>query len=399
MSSKIECTAVNDLIDLVQHRPLARDSGEDLLFQAPREANLRRPAAGTLPPQMMGVETPRPLGLFAVELPIEPTEARATMPVIPTRRQVFEPTPRPELTHDDVETTNVPRMSLRTELPAMAKKLALPAGIVLMISIGVGAAISMSRHHGPQVEATKPVDIAAAFTPPKIVIAPQQTVQSIPTPAPAHAAKLLEVRLESTPPGATATLLDTSNGNSTPLGTTPVEASVDPSKNYDVRFELEGRPSQTEHLDPAHSRIEVALADPTPVVAPAPVVAVKDKHHRHHTASAKKAATKRIATAPTTRSHAAAAAPNDQVATLASLHGGSKDAKKATDVPGKLAVTTSVPCAILLDGTNTGMTTPATLSVAAGHHSIRLIAATQHINKQVGVEVTAKKTTRVNETF
>ena len=76
-----------------------------------------------------------------------------------------------------------------------------------------------------------------------------------------------------------------------------------------------------------------------------------------------------------------------------------KDGKKATDVPGKLAVTTSVPCAILLDGVNTGMTSPATLSVAAGHHSIRLIAATQHINKQVGVDVTAKKTTRVNETF
>ena len=83
MSSKIECTAVNELIDLVQHRPLARDSGEDLLFQAPREANLRRPAAGTQPPPM---GTPRPIGLFAVELPIEPTEARATMPVIPTRR-------------------------------------------------------------------------------------------------------------------------------------------------------------------------------------------------------------------------------------------------------------------------------------------------------------------------
>ena len=66
----------------------------------------------------------------------------------------------------------------------MVKKLAVPAGIVLMISIGVGAAISMSRHHAPQVDATKPptsIDIAAAFTPPKIVIAP--------TPAPLPAAR------------------------------------------------------------------------------------------------------------------------------------------------------------------------------------------------------------------
>jgi hypothetical protein len=394
MSSKIECTAVNDLIDLVQHRPLARDSGEDLLFQAPREANLRRPAAGTQPPPMGTPRPVGPLGLFAVELPIEPTEARATMPVIPTRRQVFEPTPRPELTHEDIETTYVPRMSLRTELPAMARKLAVPAGIVLMISIGVGAAISMSRHHGPE---TKAVDVAAAFMPPKIVIAPKPA--PLPAPAPARPAKLVEVRLESTPPGATATLLDTSNGNSMPLGTTPVEASVDPTKNYDVRFELEGRPSQTEHLDPTQNRIEVALVDPTPVAAPAPVVAVKTKHQRHHATSAKKAATKRVATAPAARSHPApAAASNDPVAALASMSN-SKDGKKAADVPGKLAVTSSVPCAILLDGANTGMTTPATLSVAAGPHSLRLIAATQHINKQVAVEVTAKKTTRVNETF
>ncbi|MEO8844015.1 MAG: hypothetical protein ABI591_11240 [Kofleriaceae bacterium] len=388
---------MNELIDLVQHRPLARDSGEELLFSAPREANLRRPAAGTQPPPM---GTPRPIGLFAVELPIEPTEARATMPKISTRRQVFEPTPPPQLA-DELETTDVPRPSMRAELPVMVKKLALPAGIVLMISIGVGAAISMSRHHNLADTKSPPasINVAAAFTPPTIVVAPTPVVQ--PAPAPAHAAKLVEVRLESTPPGATATLLDTSTGNSTPLGTTPVEASVDPSKNYDVRFELEGRPSQTEHLDPAQSRIEVALVDPTPVVvASAPVVATKGKHHRHHATSAKKAATKRVATAPTTHSRAAAppAAAHDQVTALASM-GGTKDSKKASDVPGKLAVTTSVPCAILLDGANTGMTSPATFSVAAGHHSIRLIAATQHINKQVGVDVTAKKTTRVNQTF
>jgi PEGA domain len=335
MSFKIECTAVNELIDLVQHKPLARDSGEDFLFSAPREANLRRPAAGTQPPPM---GTPRPIA------------------------------------------TDVPRQhpaAMRAELPAMVKKLALPAGIVLMVSIGVGAAISMSRHHAPEA---KPVAIAAALPPPVIVTAPQQV--ALPAPPP-HVAKLVEIRLESTPPGATATLLDTSNGNSTPLGTTPVDASVDPSKNYDVRFELAGRPSQTEHLDPARSRIDVALVDPAPLPAVATPAVQNAKHHRHHATAAKKAVTKRVATAPVVRTHAPA--PNQVGA--------------PTDVPGKVAVTTSVPCAILLDGTNTGMTTPATLSVAAGHHSIRLIAATQHINKQVGVDVTAKKTTRVNETF
>src|SRR5450432_3249702 len=152
MASKIECTAVNELVDLVQRRPLDRDSGEDLLFSAPREANLRRTAAGTQPPPM---GTPRPIGLFAVELSIEPTEARATMPKISVRKPVFEATPR-----DDLETTQVPRYSSRlseltAELPILARKFAIPAGILVMVGIGVGAAISISRHH-TTAPATKP---------------------------------------------------------------------------------------------------------------------------------------------------------------------------------------------------------------------------------------------------
>jgi hypothetical protein len=384
MSSKIECTAVNELIDLVQHRPLRRDSAEELFFQPPREANLR--ATGTQPPPAA-----KPRALFAVELPMEPTEARATMPVISYRKQVFEPTPR--RAEEDLETTYVPRHVLSGDVPTLLKKLALPAGILLMIGIGVGAAVSMTRHK--TAAAGTQLDVAAAFTPPKVIIAP-------PAPVIKAAPALLTVRLESTPPGATATLLDTSNGNSTPLGTTPVEASVDPAKTYDVRFELEGRTAQTEHLDPAQPRIDVALAEPIQVVAPAPVVAEK-QHHHHHTAT--HVAAKRVATATPARTinKTKLATPDfspsksSKQDALASL--GPAPDKKGSDVPGKVAVSASVPCAILLDGANTGMTSPATLTVAAGHHNIRLIAATQHINKQFAVDVTAKKTTRLDQTF
>ena len=392
MSSKIECTAVNELIDLVQQKPLDRDSAAELLFQPPREANLRRQVDGT----------PAPRGLWAVELPVEPTEARATMPKIPARRNQFEPTPRPSVTD---------RMAGAPDVHAMLKKLAVPAGILVMVGIGVGAAISLTRHRSSGSAGT-PLDYVAAFTPPKIVMpAPP------PPPAPAKA-KLVDVMLASTPPGATATLLDNSTGASTPLGSTPVEASLDPTKQYDVRFELDGHRATTQHLDPATSKkLEVALAEPeSEPVAAAPAPAKTS--HRHH--QAKKAAAKRIATAPSARhgdddgiaSLAAASTgkrgPADQSGKTIrgpadpggkTIRGPADQSGKTIDAPGILSITTSVPCAILVDGANTGKTTPAKISVPAGHHSVRLIAATQHINKQISVDVAPKKTTKLFQSF
>jgi hypothetical protein len=374
MSSKIECTAVNELIDLVHQKPLDRDSGVELLFQPPREANLRRQVDGT----------PAPRGLWAVELPVEPTEARATMPKIPTRKPELEPTPR--LAETARRSARAQRAE--TDIPLTLKKFGVPAGILVMVGIGVGAAISLSRHR----ETGTPIDFIAAFTPPKIVVVP-------PPPPAAVKRAFVDVMLASNPPGATATLLDNSTGASTPLGSTPVEASLDPTKQYDVRFELAGRRATTQHLDPASShKLEVALAEPEPTTSDpdaAPAPAPTGKHHRRHQTAAKKAATKRVATAPAARH---AKGDDDGISALAAASTARKDAKPS-DAPGILAITTSVPCAILLDGANTGKTTPTKMSVAAGHHSIRLIAATQHINKQISVDVAPKKTTKLFQAF
>src|SRR2546423_1349422 len=58
--------------------------------------------------------------------------------------------------------------------------------------------------------------------------------------APEKAVALVGVRVESTPSGATVTLLDA--GKSSFIGTTPVDASVDPSRSYDVVLSREGEP-------------------------------------------------------------------------------------------------------------------------------------------------------------
>ena len=377
--SNSESTAINELIDLVQRKPLDRDSDEDLLFEAPRAARLAR---GTTAPPMFEAAPAPPVvptthaaaSLFPVELPSEPTEARATMPVISTRKQVFEPTPRND---DSLATMYVPR---HEPLDQMLKKLALPLVGLLVAGVAIGGVVALARHHraeahveAPAVAAANPIAAPAPAPLPVIVAA---------KPA------LVAIRLDSTPSGASATLVD--NGASTPLGTTPVDAAVDPSKSYDVVFSLEGRITKIEHFDPnATNHVEVALVEPTiapPAPAPAPVVAAAPARHHHHAAPKQQAA--RVAAI--TPSHS----PTPQrVASSA------KPAAAATG-NGSLMISTNPPCAILIDGHNTGLTSPqAAIALPPGSHQVRLIAAAAHINKLVAIEIVPHHTTKVVQTF
>jgi hypothetical protein len=435
MSSKIECTAVNELIDLVQKKPMDRDSGVELLFAPPAGASIRRPANGTPPlfagdvpaaitdqradpgarhaanvakaaqPRNLAVEpievraTPQKLGAGTPPFDVAPAAPAAPAASIPALDQVTGRKPRPPV-QDDLETTYIPRAA-NADLPRLLKRLVVPAGILVMVGIGVGAAVSFSHH-----DEGKPFDYIAATTLPKVpptvmVPPPPMAVPRLPVKA-----TLVAVRIDSTPTGASATLLDRDTGNSMPLGSTPLEASLDPAKSYDVRFELDGRPTTTEHLtlaaSDAHPTLSVAFAAADPAPAPVPATTGKKKHHHHERVNS--AAAKRVSAAPrsvaaaakTPASRGEAAPASRGEAALASL-GPAKD--KRTEPPGALSVSASIRCAILVDGVDTGMVTPAKLTVAAGHHSVRLIAATQHINKQVGVDVIAKKTTRLDQTF
>src|SRR5439155_25942496 len=109
--------------------------------------------------------------------------------------------------------------------------------------------------------------------------------------------KLVDVRIDSKPAGATVMLVD--NGKTTFLGTTPVAASLDPARSYDVIFTREGYGTQMTHLDPNQSQrlaitlgkgtapavvtkaAAVAAVVPAVVVAPAPAPV---HHHHHHDA-------------------------------------------------------------------------------------------------------------------
>jgi hypothetical protein len=82
--------------------------------------------------------------------------------------------------------------------------------------------------------------------------APRPVVRPVAsTPQPIETARVA-IRLDSEPAGAAAVLVD--DGQPRVLGTTPLNAQVDPHKQYDVILTLDGHHTHVEHLDPAHDQ-------------------------------------------------------------------------------------------------------------------------------------------------
>jgi len=162
-------------------------------------------------------------------------------------------------------------------------KLALPMGLLIVLGVLIGLAITSKSKSEAEPAKPEPATSAAASSAPVAKPTPAPTAPPIPpapsstnsallaatTPsAPPPAAepakpKLVEVRLESTPPGANVTLVD--DGSVSLLGKTPIDASVDPSRRYEVVFALDAHPTKVVHLDPAKSlSVAVTLDTPKP---------------------------------------------------------------------------------------------------------------------------------------
>lgn len=315
---KIESSAVNDLIQLVGGAPLARDSAEDLLFRAP------------IPPS-------RP-------------SARGT-----AKRRAVRPVPAPAPPPDETHalTRRVARPQLRKSPLALA---ALAAAGIAVGAVGYRLLPSKSA---PTVSAPAAA-LVHAPTP-----APSHPVVVPVAPEPPPAPALVELRFESDPAGASVMLVD--NGKSSPLGSTPLAASVDPSRAYDVIFTLEGRPTVIEHVDPQRSQhVAVVLAAPPPTVeesaATPPPAPVASHHHHHH---ADKRAARKVASVE---------------------HAGT----------GTLMVSTKPPCDIFVDGKSTGLTTPQrAMALPAGNHRITLVNGGKAIKKTIAVTIAPDQTTKL----
>ena len=196
--------------------------------------------------------------------------------------------------------------------------------------------------------------------------------------------QLVDVRIDSKPAGATVMLVD--NGKTQFLGTTPVAASVDPSRSYDVVLTLEGRPTQITHLDPTKTqKLEIALAKSgAPAKAETPKAPARVAHVSHAKKSSAPVGGIVDPGFDTPKAEAPAAeAPK-------------AEAPKAEGGKGTLMVSSKPPCQIWIDGNDTGLTTPQrAMSLPAGAHKVTFVNAEQNITKTVSVMITGGESTKL----
>jgi hypothetical protein len=153
------------------------------------------------------------------------------------------------------------------------------------------AAAELAKQHAgeagaePSLTQDAPASAQPAAPAAAVVAAKVETPEAPPAPANVQeiqtktgVVKLVDVRIDSKPSGATVMLVD--NGKTSFLGTTPLATSLDPAHGYDVVFTLEGRPTQMAHFEPSKSaRLDVSLGHThhtsAPVEAPAVAKAIE----------------------------------------------------------------------------------------------------------------------------
>jgi len=160
-------------------------------------------------------------------------------------------------------------------LPHPLWQYAIPATISIVCGVLVGVLVTRGGGSPSLTAPAAPAVVAPAPEAPKPARAPVVVIAPIETPAPAS--PLVGITFETTPPGATVTLVD--NGKPSYIGTTPVEASVDVTHRYDVVYTRDGYTTRVTALDPSTTRRVEALLEVVKAVPDKRVVA--SHHHRH----------------------------------------------------------------------------------------------------------------------
>jgi hypothetical protein len=242
-------------------------------------------------------------------------------------------------------------------------------------------AVTPPNEAAPTVAVVPANQAAAAIVPAPVAVA----VAPVAAPVPGA---LEDIRIDSQPAGATVMIVD--RGKTSFLGTTPVSASVDPGRSYDVVLTLAGHPTQVEHLDPrATTHLAIVLgqpgnqvpATPSVAVAASPVQETPAPAPQHHHVAA--------------TTHADAPAPVHH----AEHHvAHAEQAESSGGGAGTLMISSKPPCQILVDGRATGLNTPQrAMSLPAGAHRITLLNPAESIKKTFAVQITASKSTKLIE--
>ena len=153
-----------------------------------------------------------------------------------------------------------PSMTTMTvrKLPHPVWQYAIPAAIAVVCGVLIGVMVTRggggSSKKSLQQAATSapPVStpVAVAVSAPVVTVSPLVVAPTAPT---------ANVTFETTPRGATVTLID--NGKPAYVGTTPVEATLDSTHRYDVVYTMDGYRTRVTALDPSTTRRAEARMD------------------------------------------------------------------------------------------------------------------------------------------
>ena len=358
----IENTAVNDLVARAhKHGPEASHSA--LPASMPVAAPFEDSGAGAAHAWAVAVDG------YLAESPTWSQKTSQAPRRAPSPRQLHE-----LMSQRADRERMVPTFQMRrpSEVRSTVSRLVLPVAVLVSTGVVIGAYVAFSgSHRAPVAAAAASAARAAAPARAAKPAAPAPVAAPAPAPVAAPAAivapappALVDVRIDSTPSGATVTLVD--RGRTQLVGTTPVDAAVDPSREYDLVFSYAAGPPRIEHLDPrSMHHIEVALGEPAPAApaaAPAP-----------HAAPAP-----RVARAESAPSHAARV--------------------REPVGEGTLMISSKPPCEIAIDGRATGLTTPQrAIALPAGSHRVTLRNAEKSIRKTLTVQIAPNATEKVIE--
>lgn len=165
-------------------------------------------------------------------------------------------------------------------------------------------------------------------------------------------------KFESTPPGASVVLV--TEGVRLALGTSPIQAKLDPSKRYEVMFEKKGFRTQTQ---------------PIVFVGGANVSVFVDMNNRPRT----RASSRRSSVGPSS---------NDDDSATERLADKASQASDNERSPGTISIGSKPPCKIYVDGRDTGFTTPKrNLELSPGSHRITFLNLEHGIKETFPVRI------------
>lgn len=249
-------------------------------------------------------------------------------------------------------------------------------------------------------------------------------------PSSTVAAGLVDVRFDSNPPGAMVMLVDRGRGVTSPVGTTPVRAALEPKGTYDAIFTLEGHPTKVISLaGPKAARVVAELsgaggeqvatapvpANPGPAAGGEPAGDGKTAEPAGKTGEPAAADGKGAPQVDKRDGKAGSSRRDKRKPGRPSAGGGTSGADEEGaeegDEPddqagasdgsmGSLSISAKPPCEIAINGKSIGRTTPVKdFPLAVGIHKITFINKSIGVNETIAVRVTAGKETKVAQDY